>query len=167
MEGLKVIFAPWRIRYVRMPKRAGCIFCELPKENRDEENLILYRGKKVFAIMNNFPYNPGHVMVAPYRHVPSIEDLEEEEELEMIELAKALVKAIRRAMNPDGFDIGINLGRVAGAGIEDHVHMHIVPRWNGDTNFMPVLADVRVIPQALQESYREIKEKLEEVLREK
>ncbi len=162
-----MIFAPWRIRYVRMPKKKGCIFCELPKEKEDEKNLILYRGKKVFAIMNNYPYNPGHVMIAPYRHVSSIEDLEEEEELEMMEVAKILIKAIRRAMNPDGFNVGINLGRVAGAGIEDHMHMHIVPRWNGDTNFMPVLADVRVIPQALEESYWEIKEKLKEVLRER
>ncbi|ADC64862.1 histidine triad (HIT) protein [Ferroglobus placidus DSM 10642] len=154
------IFAPWRIRYIEAPKYEGCIFCDFPKENRDEERLILYRGKSCFVIMNNYPYNPGHVMVAPYRHVASIEELNDDEALEMMKLSQKMVEVIKKAMNPDGFNLGINLGRVAGAGIEDHVHLHIVPRWNGDTNFMPVLADVKVIPEAIEESYKKLKKYL-------
>jgi len=151
------IFAPWRIRYIESPKYEGCIFCDFPKESRDEERLILFRGEKCFIIMNNYPYNPGHVMIAPYRHVANVEDLNDDESLEMMKLCQRVIRAIREAMNPDGFNVGINIGKVAGAGIEDHVHMHVVPRWNGDTNFMPVLADVKVIPEAIEESYRKIK----------
>ncbi|WP_290900131.1 HIT domain-containing protein [Ferroglobus sp.] len=154
------IFAPWRIRYIESPKYEGCIFCDFPKENKDEERLILYRGKSCFVIMNNYPYNPGHLMIAPYRHVASVEDLNEEEALEMMKLSQKMVEVIKKAMNPDGFNLGINLGKVAGAGIEDHIHLHIVPRWNGDTNFMPVLADVKVIPEAIEESYKKLKKYL-------
>ncbi|NJE07152.1 HIT domain-containing protein [Thermococcus sp. M39] len=163
---MKIIWAPWRIRYIRSPKHDGCIFCDFPKENRDKERLILYRGKHAFIIMNNYPYNPGHVMIAPYRHVGKWEDLTDEELLEIMKLSQLMIKALKKAMNPDGFNMGVNLGRVAGAGIDDHVHLHIVPRWNGDTNFMPVLADVKVIPQAIEESYEDLKKALEEVLRE-
>ncbi len=158
------MFAPWRIEYIKMEKSEGCIFCTLPEENDDEKNLILHRGKKAFVIMNNYPYNPGHVMVAPYRHVGKYEELEDEEIIEIHHLVSLMIRAIKRAMNPQGFNIGINLGRVAGAGIEDHVHIHIVPRWNGDTNFMPVLADVKVIPQALQETYKELKDEIEKII---
>lgn len=115
--------------------------------------------------MNNYPYNPGHVMIAPYRHVGKWEDLTDEELLEIMKLSQLVIKALKKAMNPDGFNMGVNLGRVAGAGIDDHVHLHVVPRWNGDTNFMPVLADVKVIPQAIEESYDELKKALEEVLK--
>lgn len=154
------IFAPWRIRYIESPKYEGCIFCDFPKENKDEERLILYRGKSCFVIMNNYPYNPGHLMIAPYRHVASVEELNEEEALEMMKLSQKMVEVIKKAMNPDGFNLGINLGKVAGAGIEDHIHLHIVPRWNGDTNFMPVLADVKVIPEAIEDSYKKLKKYL-------
>ena len=154
------IFAPWRIRYIESPKYEGCIFCDFPKENKDEERLILYRGKSCFVIMNNYPYNPGHLMIAPYRHVASVEELNDEEALEMMKLSQKMVEVIKKAMNPDGFNLGINLGKVAGAGIEDHIHLHIVPRWNGDTNFMPVLADVKVIPEAIEDSYKKLKKYL-------
>lgn len=163
---MRLIFAPWRIEYIRSPKHDGCIFCDFPKENRDKERLILYRGERVFAIMNNYPYNPGHVMIAPYRHIGNLEDLSDEELLEIMKLAQLMIKAIKKAMKPEGFNMGFNVGRVAGAGIEDHIHMHIVPRWNGDTNFMPVLADVKVIPQAIEESYDELRRAIEEVLQE-
>jgi ATP adenylyltransferase len=163
---MKLIFAPWRIEYIRSPKHDGCIFCDFPKENRDKERLILYRGEKAFIIMNNYPYNPGHVMIAPYRHVGNLEDLSDEELLEIMKLAQLMIKTIKKAMKPEGFNMGFNIGRVAGAGIEDHIHMHIVPRWNGDTNFMPVLADTKVIPQAIEDSYDELKKALEEVLKE-
>ncbi|WP_297476242.1 HIT domain-containing protein [Thermococcus sp.] len=160
---MKVLWAPWRIEYIRSPKHEGCIFCDFPKENRDRERLILYRGKKAFVIMNNYPYNPGHVMVVPYRHVANWEDLTDGELLEIMKLTQLMIKAIKRAMNPDGFNLGVNLGRVAGAGIDSHVHLHIVPRWNGDTNFMPVVADTKVIPESLQEAYDELKRAIEEV----
>ncbi|NJE55129.1 HIT domain-containing protein [Thermococcus sp. 21S9] len=163
---MKVLWAPWRIEYIRSPKHDGCIFCDFPKENRDRERLILYRGEKAFVIMNNYPYNPGHVMVAPYRHVANWEELTDEELLEIMKLTQLMIRAIKRAMNPDGFNLGVNLGRVAGAGIDSHVHLHIVPRWNGDTNFMPVIADTKVIPESLEEAYDELKRTIEEVERE-
>ncbi len=155
------IFAPWRIRYIQSPGHEGCIFCDFPAENQDEKRLILYRGKWSFIIMNTYPYNPGHVMIAPYAHKAELEKLSSEEVLEIFENSKAIMKAIEKTMNPDGFNLGINIGKVAGAGIVDHIHLHIVPRWNGDTNFMPVLADVRVIPEALEETYRKLKDALQ------
>ena len=157
------IFAPWRIRYIMSPKHEGCIFCDFPKENRDEERLIVYRGEKCFVMMNNYPYNPGHVMVAPYRHVGSLEELDESEALEIMKLSQRAVKVIRETMDPDGFNLGINLGKVAGAGIEDHIHLHIVPRWNGDTNFMPVIADVKIIPEAVEETYKKLRSGFEKL----
>ncbi|MCD6559426.1 HIT family hydrolase [Thermococci archaeon] len=161
---MKLIWAPWRIEYIRSPKHDGCIFCDFPKENRDRERLILYRGEHAFVIMNNYPYNPGHVMIAPYRHVGKWEELTDEELLDMMKLSQLMIKALKRSMNPDGFNLGVNLGRVAGAGIEDHVHIHIVPRWNGDTNFMPVVADTKIIPESLEETYKELKNALKEIL---
>lgn len=158
------IFAPWRIEYIKMEKIEGCIFCKLPAMNEDEKNLILYRGKQAFVIMNNYPYNPGHVMVAPYRHVAEFENLKKEEVEEIYELISLMLRAIKNAMNPHGFNIGINIGRVAGAGIEDHIHVHIVPRWNGDTNFMPVIADTKVIPQSLEDTYKELKKEIEKIV---
>lgn len=163
---MKVLWAPWRIEYIRSPKHEGCIFCDFPRENRDRERLILHRGRYSFVIMNNYPYNPGHVMIAPYRHVGRWEDLTDEELLEMMRLSQLMIKVIKKVMNPDGFNMGVNLGRVAGAGIEDHVHLHIVPRWNGDTNFMPVVADTKVIPESLQEAYDELKAAIEEMMEE-
>ena len=161
---MKLIWAPWRIEYIRSPKHDGCIFCDFPKENRDRERLILYSGEHAFVIMNNYPYNPGHVMIAPYRHVGKWEELTDEELLDMMKLSQLMIKALKRSMNPDGFNLGVNLGRVAGAGIEDHVHIHIVPRWNGDTNFMPVVADTKIIPESLEETYKELKNTLKEIL---
>jgi len=140
-----------------MEKPKGCIFCEKTREKRDEENLILYRGKNAFIIMNAFPYNNGHLMVAPYRHVPTLENLENDELLEVFKLVNLSLRILREAMNPDGFNIGVNIGRVAGAGIEEHVHVHIVPRWNGDTNFMPVIANTKVISEGLSETYRNLR----------
>ena len=164
---MKQLWAPWRIKYILMEKPQGCIFCEKPKENKDKENYILYRGKTAFIILNAFPYNSGHLMIAPYRHVPSLEHLNDEELLEISKLITLSLKFIRRAMNPDGFNIGVNIGRAAGAGIEEHVHVHVVPRWVGDTNFMPVLADTKVIPEALDATYDKLKRALEEVLTER
>lgn len=164
---MPILFAPWRYQYIKSTvegTRKACIFCEAVKKP-DDESLILYRGKKGYIIMNLYPYNTGHVMVVPYRHVASIEDLTDEEMLEMGILVKIAVRAIRRVYNPHGFNIGINLGRVAGAGVEDHVHIHIVPRWNGDTNFMPVIAGVKVISQDVREAYKMLKPAVEEEAR--
>lgn len=160
---MKQLWAPWRIKYIRSPKHDGCIFCDFPKEKRDREKLILYRGEHAFVIMNNYPYNPGHVMIAPYRHVGKWEDLNDEELLEIMKLSQLVIKALKRAMNPDGFNLGVNLGRVAGAGIDDHVHLHVVPRWNGDTNFMPVVDDTKVIPESLEEAYDELKKAIDKL----
>ncbi len=165
MHRLEILYAPWRFKYVtKAVEEKKCIFCEALKKS-DDEALILLRSRKAFVIMNLYPYNTGHVMVAPIRHVASIEDLTDEEILEIGRLVKLSMKAIREALHPHGFNIGVNIGRVAGAGIEDHVHIHIVPRWNGDTNFMPVVAGVKVIPQDVRETYRLLKpyfEKLRE-----
>ncbi|MFP3908532.1 MAG: HIT family protein [Archaeoglobaceae archaeon] len=155
------IFAPWRIRYVLEPKHQGCIFCEFPEENRDKENLILYRGELNFVIMNRYPYNPGHLLVAPYRHIGDITDLSSDELADMMEKLSTAEKVIRKVMEPDGFNIGINVGSVAGAGMEEHLHAHIVPRWDGDTSFMPVFGDVQVVPEALEETYDKLKEGFE------
>ena len=133
--------------------------CEKPKQNKDALNYILYRGGKNFIILNTYPYNPGHLMVAPYRHVANIEELTEEERNEHFEVVCWSVRVLRQVFNPGGFNIGINEGKVAGAGIDDHFHTHIVPRWQGDTNFMPVLADIRVVPEALTETYQKLRGK--------
>jgi ATP adenylyltransferase len=141
-------------------KTDGCIFCTHPAQGRDEDYYILHRSEHCFVILNIFPYNNGHLMIAPYQHVPSIEELDAETLLDVMTTAQLCLSAFRMAMQPDGFNMGINQGKVAGAGIADHVHFHIVPRWNGDTNFMPVLADVKVMPDHLSNTYRQLRQAL-------
>lgn len=153
------LFAPWRMQYILNADEASCIFCELPKDTRDEENLLLLRGETCFALMNRFPYNPGHLMIAPYRHIETLSGLSREEAAEMISLLARMERVISETMNPQGFNIGINMGRIAGAGF-GHLHAHIVPRWSGDTNFMPVIGDVKVVSEALSETYRKLRERL-------
>jgi len=148
------LWAPWRLDYIQGPKPDECIFCTHLAAGDDEHAHIVHRGAGCFVILNAFPYNNGHVMVAPYRHVPSIEQLEEPELLELMTLARGSLAAMRTAYGPEGFNLGINQGKIAGAGVEDHVHLHVVPRWGADTNFMPVIADTRVLPQSLADSYR-------------
>ena len=157
---MKTMWAPWRVEYIRMEKPKECILCLKHREQKDPEHYVLYRSKLNFAMLNLFPYNPGHIMVSPYRHVQNLEDLTDEELLDNLSLVKKCTKALKEAFHPEGFNAGMNLGKVAGAGVEGHVHMHIVPRWNGDTNFMPILADVKVISEGLGETYRKLKEKL-------
>ncbi len=156
---MKRIWAPWRMQYIRMEKPEGCILCEKPKQNKDALNYILYRGDKNFVILNSYPYNPGHLMVIPYRHVADLEKLTEEERNEHFEIVSRGIKVLRQVFTPVGFNIGINVGKVAGAGIDDHFHTHIVPRWQGDTNFMPVLADIKVLSEALAETYQKLEGK--------
>jgi ATP adenylyltransferase len=158
---MKKLWAPWRIDYILSEKPPGCIFCDKPAESWDEDNYILYRGKYNFIILNAFPYNNGHMMVIPYRHTATLSGWGAEEQQEMMELADLCVELLGKAMHPDGFNLGINMGLVGGAGVADHIHMHIVPRWNGDTNFMPVISDTRVISEALQATYKKLKEVLD------
>ncbi len=154
---MKQIWAPWRMEYIQMKKPKGCILCENPRQDNDAVNHILYRGDKNFVIMNSYPYNPGHLMIVPYRHIASLEELTDEELHEHFDIVSRSIKVLRQVLSPGGFNLGINIGKVAGAGIEDHVHTHIVPRWQGDTNFMPVIADARVVPEALAETYQKLK----------
>jgi ATP adenylyltransferase len=155
---MEQIWAPWRIKYIRMEKPEGCFLCEKPRENNDEANYILYRGRSNFIVLNSYPYNPGHLMVAPYRHVASPAELTEEERNEHFGMVSRGVEVLKQVFNPGGFNIGMNLGRVAGAGVADHIHTHVVPRWVGDSNFMPVVAEVRVVPEALAECYDRLKD---------
>jgi ATP adenylyltransferase len=156
---MKYIWAPWRIAYITGKKSAGCFLCAYPAEDKDPENYLLYRGARNFIILNRYPYNPGHLLVAPYRHIGNLEELTAAERNEHFNLVSRCVRVLKEALNPGGLNIGANIGKVAGAGVEDHFHSHIVPRWNGDTNFIPVLADVRVVPQALADIYETLRGK--------
>jgi len=151
------LWAPWRDAYVSAPDgekdKDGCIFCDKPREGRDRENLIVLRAERVFVILNAYPYNNGHLMIVPYAHVGDLTQADPATLAKMMTVAQRCVRALRLGMRPDGFNTGMNLGRPAGAGVADHIHLHIVPRWTGDTNFMPVLADTRVLSQALESSY--------------
>ncbi len=153
------LWAPWRGEYVKSAQNQdaeGCIFCDLPAKGDDEAALILARSEKSFAILNAYPYNSGHLMIAPFRHVGNVEDLENEELLDSQKLLQTAIKALKEAMQPEGFNVGMNLGRVAGTGVPDHLHWHVVPRWNGDTNFMPVVAHNKVLPELLDETYSKL-----------
>lgn len=150
---MKQLWAPWRLQYILEEKLEGCIFCEKPKEKKDRENLILFRGEQVYIIMNLFPYNNGHLMVVPYQHAEDLDELSEEILHDLIIIARKAEGILKRVFSAQGFNIGINLGKAAGAGIDEHLHIHIVPRWSGDTNFMPVLADIKVIPQHIWATY--------------
>jgi ATP adenylyltransferase len=152
------IWAPWRLEYVKDASKddeQGCIFCAFPGEDaaNDEANLIVHRGERCFVILNKFPYTNGHLMVAPYEHVATLPEVEPETIAELMSLAQEAMRILERTYSPHGYNVGFNQGRVAGAGVEHHIHIHVVPRWGGDTNFMPVLADTRVMPQTLEQSY--------------
>jgi ATP adenylyltransferase len=148
-----VVWAPWRMTYILAEKFPGCIFCERPREPYDAKNLILWRGRTAFVMMNLYPYNNGHLMVVPHGHVASLADLDPDQRAELGELTMHCEQVLRHAMRPDGFNIGLNLGSAAGAGIAEHLHVHIVPRWAGDTNYMTVVGEIRVIPQHIDQTY--------------
>ena len=151
------LWAPWRIEYIKKAKEEGCILCQKPAEADDDANYILFRGQKNFVIMNSYPYNAGHLMVAPYRHVAGLDELTDEELVEHYKLVRQSVLVLKQVFQSEGFNIGMNLGRVAGAGVDKHLHTHIVPRWGGDINFMPVIADIKVVNEALGESYQKLR----------
>lgn len=158
---MKRLWSPWRLEYLKGPKAEGCIFCQAAAGDDDRETLVLLRGERVFLILNRYPYTNGHFMAVPYAHVPSLEALDADTLTEMMLLINRGLAALRAAMDCEGFNVGANLGPAAGAGIADHVHMHAVPRWIGDTNYMPVIGDTRVIPQTWLQTYDELKAALE------
>jgi len=152
---MKRLWAPWRMTYILSDQNEdGCIFCAGDDRGEYDERLILYAGSLSMVMMNRFPYNNGHLLVAPSRHVPELEHLSDKEMLNILHMVRRSIDILKKIMNPEGFNVGLNLGRVAGAGMEAHMHFHIVPRWNGDTNFMTVLGDVRVIPEHIRETYK-------------
>ena len=151
---MKVLWAPWRMDYILSDKSSqGCIFCELPKQDTDRDNLILYRSSQTFVIMNRYPYNNGHVMVVPYSHIATLDSMDDDTMLDFMKMTKHAVRSIRNAFMPEGFNMGINIGKIAGAGMEEHLHLHIVPRWAGDTSFMTVFDEIRVTPEHVLSTY--------------
>ena len=155
--GHDILWAPWRIEYIAdASKNAGCVFCDAVKGSQDRKNLIVHRGKKTFVIMNKYPYNNGHLMVVPYQHTHEMTSLDEQEKVELFNLLQVSQEVLAEVMKPQGFNIGMNLGRLAGAGILEHLHFHIVPRWGGDTNFMPVIGHTKVISEALEKTWEKL-----------
>jgi ATP adenylyltransferase len=153
---MKVLWAPWRMEYILgEDKPSGCIFCPEPGENLPER-LVLFSGGLTRVMMNKYPYINGHLLVSPKRHVPGLDDLTPAETLDLMDKVRESIGILKRVMTPDGFNVGLNLGVVAGAGVESHLHFHIVPRWAGDTNFIPVFAEVRVIPEHFRQTYERL-----------
>lgn len=155
VSGFEKLWAPWRMKYINgidTGESGGCVFCELPKQHDDHAACIVHRGATCFTVLNIFPYNNGHLMVVPYLHTANLGDLPPETRLELMDTADMVVTVMKRIMRPDGFNIGMNLGRSAGAGIAGHLHLHVVPRWNGDTNFMPVIGGTKVISESLEDT---------------
>lgn len=159
------LWAPWRMAFIApqtpQSQPQACIFCTKPASDHDAENYILYRGTYCFIMLNIYPYNNGHLMISPYQHIANIEDLDAATLADLMAQAQLALKALRLVMQPDGFNMGINEGKAAGAGFAEHMHLHIVPRWQGDTNFMPVIADVKVMPELLDTVYQKLKQALE------
>lgn len=155
---VKVLWAPWRMKYVLSDEDGdNCIFCPREERDEDEKRLILHVDSQTMVIMNRFPYNNGHLLVAPVRHVSGLEHLSDGETLGLLKMVRKSIDILKKIMAPEGFNVGLNLGRVAGAGMEEHMHFHIVPRWNGDTNFMTVHGEVRVIPEHIEETYKKLR----------
>lgn len=152
------LWSPWRYRYVtRAEPTSGCVFCKKVEEDQDERNLILVRGLNNFVLLNIFPYTSGHLMIAPYRHVGRLCETDDATWSELMMLTRKAEQAIQSAYKPDGINLGMNLGESAGAGIADHIHMHVLPRWHADSNFISVIGETRVLPEALEDTYRKLK----------
>ena len=160
------LFSPWRSEYIgsfsktKKNKKEGCLFCTTAKDKNNARNLIILRGEFCFVMMNLYPYNSGHVLIVPYTHTSEFSRLSTEEYADVMAASARVMEAINKTMQPQGFNFGANLGRAAGAGIEQHIHFHIVPRWNGDTNFMPTLADTKLVSESMQETYKKLKRNL-------
>ncbi|HTP66108.1 MAG TPA: HIT domain-containing protein [Geobacteraceae bacterium] len=150
---MKRVWAPWRMEYIADSKAKGCIFCIPPESGNDREKLIFFRSRFSFVMLNRYPYTNGHLMIAPFRHTADLNDLADDEMLDLFSVLRICRNALQETAGPQGFNIGINLGKAAGAGVDEHMHIHIVPRWNGDTNFMTVIGDIRVMPENLMRTY--------------
>ena len=150
---MKQLWAPWRIEYILGPKPDACVFCLPESRDEDEERLVLHRGKRAFVIMNRYPYNNGHLLVCPFRHVSELTDLESAESHEIMDLVQRCSGILKQHFNCEGINVGLNLGKAAGAGIGEHLHFHLVPRWNGDSSFIAVMDDVRTVPQHIRDIY--------------
>src|SRR4051794_32875599 len=159
--GLTHLWAPWRMEFIKGKPPAGCVFCTLPAETNDRENLIVFRGKESYIILNKYPYNNGHVLIVPNVHVANFVEVPDTALTEMNSLAKKAMRALDASYQPQGYNIGVNQGEAAGAGVKHHIHLHIVPRWSGDTNFMPVLAETKSLPQHLMKSFDDLQKHLE------
>lgn len=156
---MKTLWAPWRKNYIERASRSGgCVFCDALKQADGAENLIAFRGRQAFVILNRYPYASGHLMVVPFEHKSDLEQLSASVRSELIELAARGAGVLRKLYNPEGFNLGANIGEAAGAGVKEHVHLHLVPRWIGDTNFMPIVARARVLPEALEDTYQRVRE---------
>jgi len=156
---MEIKWTPWRRTYIKSSSDAetGCVLCNAYQANDDAAKLVLYRGKHAYVVMNLYPYNPGHLMVAPYEHIGDFTALDPQIAAEIMILGQRCVEVLGAEMSPDGFNLGLNLGRVSGAGVDQHLHLHVVPRWNGDTNFMPVIGGVKLIPEAIDDTYAALK----------
>ena len=160
---MEVLHAPWRIEYILGPKSSPgdtSVFTAIGRSNEDEANYVIARARHCYAVLNTHPYNGGHVLIVPYKQVPDFDDLTDEENLDLIKLMQSVKRSLIETMKPDGFNIGVNLGKSAGAGIREHLHIHVVPRWNGDTNFMPVTSQTTVLPEALKETAAKLRAEL-------
>ncbi len=153
----EILWAPWRMGYILEAKKEGCFLCYAFKSKNFKKNYVIKKNKNAFVIMNIFPYNNGHLMVAPARHIAEFEQLTKEEILSINNLIKRSIIVLKNVLKPEGFNVGVNIGKVSGAGVESHIHFHIVPRWTGDTNFMPIISNTKVIPQSLDELYKKLK----------
>ena len=154
---MKQLWAPWRIEYILGPKPDACVFCLPDSTEEDEERLVLHRGGHAFVIMNRYPYNNGHIMVCPYRHVSELTELSPEEAHPVMDLVQRCSGILKQHFNCEGINVGLNLGKAAGAGIGEHLHFHLVPRWNGDSSFIAVMDDVRTVPQHIRETYKALR----------
>ncbi|MDL2316692.1 HIT domain-containing protein [Desulfovibrio sp. OttesenSCG-928-A18] len=154
---MKQLWSPWRLEYILGPKPESCVFCLPEHRDEDEERLVLFRGKGAFVVMNKYPYNNGHLLATPYRHVMRLTDLTREESMELMDLLRACTRILYSCFSPQGVNIGLNLGEAAGAGIREHLHFHLVPRWNGDSSFIAVMDEVRMIPEHLKSTYATLK----------
>ena len=162
---MKVLWAPWRMEYILSNKKdEACIFCPGDDRGLDKERLVLHVGSLTMVVMNKYPYNNGHLLVAPIQHVSDMDGLSNKESLDLLLMVRQSISILKKTMNPEGFNVGLNLGHVAGAGVEEHMHFHIVPRWGGDTNYMTVLGDARVIPEHIKETYGKLKPFFNEIV---
>lgn len=161
MRPMDKLWAPWRIKYItNTPKDKRCLFCKVKKMPDNQKNLVVFRSKLCFVILNIFPYNNGHLMISPYRHISNVSDLNKEEIVDLFKAVALMEKILTKTIKSQGYNIGINSGKVAGAGLAGHLHIHLVPRWQGDTNFMPIVAETKVISQSLQELYKLLRKEI-------